>query len=39
VARDADLKKALPFLAKGGFYHAGQVCVGAEGVLPYIHGA
>ncbi|HKI70052.1 MAG TPA: aldehyde dehydrogenase family protein, partial [Verrucomicrobiae bacterium] len=24
---DADVKDALPLLAKGGFYHAGQVCV------------
>jgi acyl-CoA reductase-like NAD-dependent aldehyde dehydrogenase len=27
VAADADLEKTLPALAKGGFYHAGQVCV------------
>ena len=26
VAADADLDEALPLLAKGGFYHAGQVC-------------
>ena len=26
VAADADLEKTLPALAKGGFYHAGQVC-------------
>jgi acyl-CoA reductase-like NAD-dependent aldehyde dehydrogenase len=27
VAADADLDDAIPILAKGGFYHAGQVCV------------
>ncbi|MEL0112555.1 MAG: aldehyde dehydrogenase family protein, partial [Rickettsiales bacterium] len=27
LAADADLDDALPRLAKGGFYHAGQVCV------------
>jgi acyl-CoA reductase-like NAD-dependent aldehyde dehydrogenase len=30
VAADADLNKALPALAKGGFYHAGQVCVSVQ---------
>ena len=30
VAADADLERALPALAKGGFYHAGQVCVSVQ---------
>jgi len=35
VAADADLDTALPSLAKGGFYHAGQVCVSVQRV--YAH--
>ena len=35
VAADADLEKTLPALAKGGFYHAGQVCVSVQRV--YCH--
>jgi len=27
---DADIDDALPLLAKGGFYHAGQVCVSVQ---------
>jgi acyl-CoA reductase-like NAD-dependent aldehyde dehydrogenase len=30
VAEDADLDAALPLLCKGGFYHAGQVCVSVQ---------
>jgi acyl-CoA reductase-like NAD-dependent aldehyde dehydrogenase len=30
VAADADLDYAVPLLAKGGFYHAGQVCVSVQ---------
>ncbi|MEC8198823.1 MAG: aldehyde dehydrogenase family protein, partial [Pseudomonadota bacterium] len=30
LAADADLDDALPRLAKGGFYHAGQVCVSVQ---------
>jgi len=30
VDADADLDAALPLLAKGGFYHAGQVCVSVQ---------
>jgi acyl-CoA reductase-like NAD-dependent aldehyde dehydrogenase len=30
VEADADLERAVPLLAKGGFYHAGQVCVSAQ---------
>ncbi|HAK63702.1 MAG TPA: aldehyde dehydrogenase [Alphaproteobacteria bacterium] len=30
LAADADLSQALPRLAKGGFYHAGQVCVSVQ---------
>ena len=30
---DADLDTALPLLAKGGFYHAGQVCVSVQRVF------
>ena len=33
VAADADLDYALPLLAKGGFYHAGQVCVSVQRVF------
>jgi len=33
VAADADLDSALPLLTKGGFYHAGQVCVSVQRVF------
>ncbi|NMM42899.1 aldehyde dehydrogenase family protein [Rhodospirillaceae bacterium KN72] len=33
VASDADLDSALPRLAKGGFYHAGQVCVSVQRIF------
>lgn len=33
VAGDADLDYALPLLSKGGFYHAGQVCVSVQRVF------
>lgn len=33
VAADADLDGALPLLSKGGFYHAGQVCVSVQRVF------
>jgi acyl-CoA reductase-like NAD-dependent aldehyde dehydrogenase len=33
VAADADLDLAVPLLAKGGFYHAGQVCVSVQRVF------
>lgn len=32
VAADADLDAVVPALAKGGFYHAGQVCVSVQRV-------
>ena len=32
LASDADLAYALPLIAKGGFYHAGQVCVSVQRV-------
>ena len=32
VAADADLDQAVPLLAKGGFYHAGQVCISVQRV-------
>ncbi len=35
VSADADLDAALPLLAKGGFYHAGQVCVSVQRI--YCH--
>lgn len=35
IAEDADLNKILPLMAKGGFYHAGQVCVSVQRV--YAH--
>ena len=33
VSADADVDAALPLLAKGGFYHAGQVCVSVQRVF------
>ncbi len=33
VAADADVDTALGLLAKGGFYHAGQVCVSVQRVF------
>lgn len=35
VAEDADLDDVLPLLAKGGFYHAGQVCVSVQRVFAH----
>ena len=35
VAQDADLDLALPKLVKGGFYHAGQVCVSVQRVFAH----
>ncbi|MGD0654676.1 MAG: aldehyde dehydrogenase family protein [Thermoguttaceae bacterium] len=32
VAADADVDNALPLVCKGGFYHAGQVCVSVQRV-------
>lgn len=37
VAADADTAAALPLLVKGGFYHAGQVCVSVQRV--YVEAA
>lgn len=33
VTENADLQAALPKLVKGGFYHAGQVCVSVQRVF------
>ena len=33
VEPDADVDDALPLLAKGGFYHAGQVCVSVQRIF------
>jgi acyl-CoA reductase-like NAD-dependent aldehyde dehydrogenase len=33
LAQDADLEAAIPSLVKGGFYHAGQVCVSVQRVF------
>lgn len=33
IAADADLDAALPLLVKGGYYHAGQVCVSVQRVF------
>lgn len=33
LAADADLDDAIPLIAKGGFYHAGQVCVSVQRVF------
>ena len=35
VEADADLDDALPLLAKGGFYHAGQVCVSVQRIFAH----
>ncbi len=35
VSKDADLEAMLPLLLKGGFYHAGQVCVSVQRI--YAH--
>ena len=35
VEADADVEELIPALAKGGFYHAGQVCVSVQRV--YVH--
>ncbi|MBK8133932.1 MAG: aldehyde dehydrogenase family protein [Gammaproteobacteria bacterium] len=35
VAADADLDAAVPLLAKGGFYHAGQVCISVQRVFAH----
>ena len=32
---DADLDSAVPSLAKGGFYHAGQVCVSVQRIFAH----
>ena len=32
---DADIEDALPLLAKGGFYHAGQVCVSVQRIFAH----
>jgi acyl-CoA reductase-like NAD-dependent aldehyde dehydrogenase len=33
VAADANLDEAVPLLLKGGFYHAGQVCVSVQRIF------
>ena len=35
VAEDADLDHVLPLISKGGFYHAGQVCVSVQRVFAH----
>ncbi len=35
VEPDADIADMLPLLAKGGFYHAGQVCVSVQRVFAH----
>jgi acyl-CoA reductase-like NAD-dependent aldehyde dehydrogenase len=35
LAADADLDDALPRLSKGGFYHAGQVCVSVQRIFAH----
>lgn len=39
VAHDADLGVAIPSIIKGGFYHAGQVCVSVQRVYVEKHQA
>ena len=33
IEADADIEAAIPLLSKGGFYHAGQVCVSVQRVF------
>jgi len=35
VTEDAELNQALPLLVKGGFYHAGQVCVSVQRIFAH----
>ncbi|MCF7984773.1 MAG: aldehyde dehydrogenase family protein [Thiohalocapsa sp.] len=35
VDRGVDMAEAIPLLAKGGFYHAGQVCVSVQRVFAH----
>jgi acyl-CoA reductase-like NAD-dependent aldehyde dehydrogenase len=35
IAEDADLDKILPLVIKGGFYHAGQVCISVQRVFAH----
>lgn len=35
VTEDADINNALPLLAKGGLYHAGQVCVSVQRIFAH----
>jgi acyl-CoA reductase-like NAD-dependent aldehyde dehydrogenase len=35
IAADADLEDTLPLIAKGGLYHAGQVCVSVQRVFAH----
>lgn len=37
IEKDAEINEMLPALAKGGFYHAGQVCVSVQRV--FVHEA
>ncbi len=37
VEADADIKELIPAIGKGGFYHAGQVCVSVQRV--YVHSS
>jgi acyl-CoA reductase-like NAD-dependent aldehyde dehydrogenase len=34
-SKDADMEKAVPSLIKGGFYHAGQVCVSVQRIFAH----
>lgn len=35
IEADANLEQTLPLLAKGGFYHAGQVCVSVQRIFAH----
>ncbi len=35
VTQDADIDAAVPLLTKGGFYHAGQVCISVQRVFAH----
>ena len=35
LAEDTDIEEAIPLLIKGGFYHAGQVCVSVQRIFAH----
>ncbi len=37
IEPDADLERIVPLLVKGGYYHAGQVCVSVQRIFAHRH--